>query len=49
MNNEIEKKQDRRQMPKRMSHGSDEPTPKETTATENTKQEVTENEETYNS
>ena len=48
MNKEIEKKQDRRQMPKRMSCGSDEPTPKEATATENTKQEVTENEETHN-
>ena len=47
MNNEIEKKQDRRHMPKRMSCGSDEPTPEER-ATENTEQEVTENEETHN-
>lgn len=47
MNKEIEKKQDRKKMPKRMSCGSDEPTPEER-ATENIEQEVTENEETHN-
>ena len=48
MNKDIEIKQDRKKMPKRMSCGSDEPTPEER-ATENNEQEVTENEETHNS
>lgn len=48
MNKDIEIKQDRRQMAKRKSYGSDEPTPEEK-ATQNIEQEATEDEETYNS
>lgn len=48
MNKDIEIKQDRRQMAKRKSCGSDEPTAEEK-ATQNIEQEATENEETHNS